>query len=68
MDIIKVMILSSMFYMWFMPFLLAGALINMIKNMIEGKSSQSDFHMFGWTLFFIIIPFYCMLWHITEYL
>lgn len=67
MDIIKVVILSSMFYIWFMPFLLAGAFIGVVKKLMEEKYGRMDFYVLGWTLFLIIIPFYCLLWRIAEY-
>lgn len=67
-DIFETIILSSIFYIWFMPFLLSGVLIRVVKNIKEGTSGKADFHLLGWTLFIIIMPLYCMLWYIAEYI
>lgn len=68
MDMISdIIILLSYFYIWFMPALLAYALYLIVASIKKGENSKSNFIFLGVVLYFIIIPIFCMLWHIVDY-
>lgn len=63
----RIIIGTSLFYIWITPFCLAYAIMLIVDDVIKGTLYKPNFLFLGIVLASIIIPIYCLLWYAANY-